>query len=106
MGIGSMTEGFWGNGPQTLSRHDAARQRIRLTFELLRQRFHRCREHAYALMRDVDATLADDLVVAIAERMRNDDDRQADVTDAFAYDLRESGKGGTDDGDRRDAQIF
>ena len=61
------------------------------------------RTHSRAMS---DAAVADDRFVAIAQRMRHDDDRQAHVPDAFAHDLRERREGGADDGDGGDAEVF
>lgn len=75
-------------------------------FEFTGERFHGRRKHAYAFLRNIDAVLSDDRSIAMAKGMRNDHDRQAHVSDAFTHDLRKRGKGGADDGHRRDAEIF
>jgi len=77
-----------------------------LAFELAGELFDGRREHANAFVGDVGPTRADESLVAIAERMRNDDDRQAYVADAFTDDLGERRESGTDDRDGRDLQIF
>ena len=44
--------------------------------------------------------------IAIAYGMRYDDDRQAQVPDAFSHDLRQRREGGADDRCRRNAEVF
>jgi hypothetical protein len=77
-----------------------------LAFELARELLRGRGEHANAFVRDIRAAVSYQSFVAIAERMRNDDDRQADVSDPFTDDLREWSESGADDRNGRDLQIF
>jgi hypothetical protein len=75
-------------------------------FELPLQIFDRGRQNADAFDRDLRASFRDHRLIAIAHGVRNDNDRKADVPYALGRHLGKRRKSGTDDGDRRDSQIF
>ena len=86
--------------------HNRVRQRILLALELVSECISRSGEQANALIRDVLASFPDQLLAAIANRMRHDKDGKARMPYTFTDHLREGCKRGADHRDSGNAEIF